>query len=233
MPPVSAIRARRWLVKAPVRPVALPLGRAVPVELVHRVPEQPARFLRARAGPALLDENRLQHKIGQRAGNALQRCFMRERRAFLIPVCPPLWKTEKDAGCTCSGSARSREDRCAGLLRPRVDGLGGGEQALRGHRGLHVEEKAAAIVGFRAPQGAGWTLRVTSSSMVPRPPSGCSWRRFSPARLAPDSGSVQMWSGAIAPSAVLDRLAGAGEALAGGRLEQRLGARSASAGLRR
>ena len=100
---------------------------------------------------------------------------MRERRAFLIPVCPPLWKTEKDAGCTCSGSARSREDRCAGPLRPRVDGLGGGEQALRGHRGLHVEEKAAAIVGFRAPQGAGWTLRVTSSSMVPRPPSGCSW----------------------------------------------------------
>ena len=137
-----------------------PLGRAVPVELVHRVPEQPARFLRARAGPALLDENRLQGKIGQRAENALQRCFVRERRTFLIPVCPPLWKTEKDAGCTCSGSARSREDRCAGPLRPRVDGLGGGEQALRGHRGLHVEEKAAAIVGFRAPRGAGWTLRV-------------------------------------------------------------------------
>ena len=127
-----------------------PLGRAVPVELVHRVPEQPARFLRARAGPALLDENRLQGKIGQRTENALQRCFMRERRAFLIPVCPPLWKMQKDDGCTYSGSALVREDQCAGPLRPRVDGLGGGEQALHGHRGLHVEEKAAAAgVGFR------------------------------------------------------------------------------------
>ena len=53
-------------------------------------------------------EQAARHKIGQRAENALQRCLMRERRAFLIPVCPPLWKTETDAGCTCSGSARSQ-----------------------------------------------------------------------------------------------------------------------------
>jgi len=55
--------------------------------------------------PALADENMLQPRIGPRARNALRRCFVREEQAFLIPFCRPLWKTQKDDGCTCSGSA--------------------------------------------------------------------------------------------------------------------------------
>ena len=81
------------------------VGRAVPVVAGASRPGAAGAAPAARAGPALLDENRLRGQIGPRAANALQRCFVRERRAFLIPVCPPLWKTQKDDGCTCSGSA--------------------------------------------------------------------------------------------------------------------------------
>ena len=114
----------------------------------------------ARGGrPTLLDENRLRGRIGPRAGNALQRCFMRERGAFPIPFCPPLWKTPKDDGCTCSGSARvpgrpGARDRYGHALT-------GWEAASRRYAataGSTWRRRAAeAGVGFRAPRNAGWT----------------------------------------------------------------------------
>ena len=135
------------------------VGRAVPVGAGASRPEQPARVLRlapdalrcstktgceARSdrGPEMRcsvvscgRDGRFRSPFARRYGNA------EGRRLHLLRFRSGPGKT----------GARDRYGH-------PLTGLGGGEQALLGRRGLHVEEKAAAArVGFRAPRGAGWT----------------------------------------------------------------------------
>ena len=84
-----------------------------------------------RRSTAPLNERRLQHEVGPRADSALRPCLAREERAFLIPVCRPLWKTQKDESTLLSGAAPAPADAAGGRSDALVDRPSGhGGEAL-------------------------------------------------------------------------------------------------------